>query len=190
MRADDDHPHLGAWERFYAKEVDGLLSLVPTALLLFPLAARFEALALSGVALLAYAVVRILVWGLAELILLPTFGATPGRWLLGLRVEAKAGGRASLGAAAIRTPLLAIFGLGLWLPLFPLVGMLAGIIQLDNFRTTLWDRLAGTTVIGPPAPFWRLACGAAAWVINSLATFTLGWLLFRMTPGYDVLMSV
>ena len=73
------------------------------------------------------------------------WGSTAGKWLMGLTVVREDGGEIGLAAAAIRTALRLVDGLG-----FYAVG--AAFIWTSGRRQRLGDRLAGTLVIHRKEP--------------------------------------
>jgi uncharacterized RDD family membrane protein YckC len=90
-----------------------------------------------------------LVWLLLEPLLLTLWGTTPGKALLGLRVEREEGGRPSVKQAYLRSVLVWGGGMGFGLRaeyLLPVAQWGYSWWMLQKRGTTLWDRTAGTVV--------------------------------------------
>ncbi|MEA3032960.1 MAG: hypothetical protein QOH86_976 [Sphingomonadales bacterium] len=120
--------------------VDWLIggSIFATYLLLDPLATI----------LAAFAVALCLAW----------WGCTPGKWLFGLRVaRAEDGAPLGLRRALRREAMLALWGVGLGLPLIQLLMLLRSYDELENRPPTLWDRSAGSVVLARPVAGLQLA---------------------------------
>ena len=83
----------------------------------------------------------LVIMGLYFVVLEGWFGATLGKWMLGLRVIDLDGGRAGLWKGALRNILRLVDGL----PVFSLLGVI--LIQRSRERARFGDRIAGTRVI-------------------------------------------
>ncbi|MCL6542883.1 MAG: RDD family protein [Roseiflexus sp.] len=126
--------------------------------------------------LLAYAVSLFLAF--TYLIAFETiYGATPGKWLLGMHVFKSDGRRCDARAAAIRA-----------LCLFFIDGLLYGLVAYLSMQPPLYqrvgDRIAKTVVVkrrespSPPPPFWRFLVAAVIYlIITKVAVFivVLAW---------------
>lgn len=102
-------------------------------------------------------VVQLVPWFILEAVLLNRFGATPGKWLLGLSVANADGSRLGLGPATVRSFRILIGGIGFgW-------GLLALICQAFSFYTArrigrpLWDHAGGHVVRAQPLEPWKVA---------------------------------
>lgn len=147
-----------AWRRFFARQMDimAAAALVTPVLVLLGWTDIWSLLVPSSwLILLAPAAV----WIFVESVLLHFFGATPGRWALGVRVESKDGGRPALGQSLKRSVLVWAGGLGFGLRpghLLPIAQWLYGWRMMQMRGRTLWDHSAGTVVIASPLTRWHV----------------------------------
>jgi uncharacterized RDD family membrane protein YckC len=164
--------------RFFARAIDTLSLGVVGAIVAWHYATR------SGIGgpempdLLGSAPAPLALWLIAFLVMVPlealmlaVAGTTPGKALLGLRVVAGDGGRASPLASVRRALDVYLRGLGLGIPVLAFFTMLvAGARRLNHGRTH-WDQAAGTAVVAAPLSGgrWQLALMVfiAAWVALS-----------------------
>jgi len=152
------------WRRLFARTVDvSTLGFVLLMLLAFTIGATApEHAERFGNALqnpIAAGVILYFVWMPAEVICLTLFGATPAKWLFGIRIVAVDGNHLSIGASLRRTLLVWIQGTGLGIPLVALFTQLFAYKRLTKTGTTLWDSATGALVHHRPWGFARaLAC--------------------------------
>jgi len=143
---ESEKPH--PWLRLAARTLDMVLfSLVLGVVIdLFLPSLRKQAneqLALLSLPLMA----------LVEPLFLSRSGATPGKWLMNMRVTTLDGSLVSLPQAYSRSILVWIFGLGLGLPFISLATMLFAYFTLARGKSVWWDRRAATRVEqGPIVP--------------------------------------
>lgn len=78
-------------------------------------------------------------WHLLEGVLIQLFGATPGKFLLGIRVQNDLPGRLSLLRSITRSYYVYILGVGFYLFPFMLIGMVFGFFRLLGSGSSLWD---------------------------------------------------
>lgn len=165
------------WRRFWARTVDigtsGVILLVLVAVFVSSvapdLAARLTALAAHPA---AGGIAVYLVWIPAESLMLAFWGATPAKWLFGIKVTGMDSGRLSIGASFQRASMVFVQGAGLGIPIVALFTQLFAYRRLTKTGQTLWDRGAGTIVQHKKWGIFRaMACTAA--VIFVLAVLSV-----------------
>ncbi|MDQ0464073.1 hypothetical protein QO010_001844 [Caulobacter ginsengisoli] len=173
-----------AWGRFLAKYADALVVTAAYALVVTATRAAgltwFDDVRESIAAmdsLLGWAapfIAWLVVLGVYDWLWLTLIGATPGRMLLGLKVQRVGGdGRPGAGQAAGRTALMLVAGLGLGIPIICPFALIVGYFSLHSKGVTVWDWSSGLKVVLSPVGQWR-------WVLIAiLATAHLGLLLVQ-----------
>ena len=133
------------WRRFFARALDwALAAILWTAFRL--LALRWDWAGWGADALYGYAdAVSLWLGGwlvllILEPILLCTWGYTPGKWLLRLRVRRGEGDKLTWRRAQLRTVLVWLRGTGLGIPLLNLLCLAAGFAACRRDRVLPWDR--------------------------------------------------
>ena len=139
--------YAGLWVRFLALAVDGILF----CLLFFPVTKLVKGVWImsSSDHLWGYrwlvtdpiCIVFLIIMVAYFVVLEGVFGATLGKWLLGLRVVQPDGARPGLVKSALRNMLRMVDGL----PFLSILGSV--LILISPERTRVGDRLAGTRVI-------------------------------------------
>lgn len=141
-RGHDHHP----WRRFFARTVDlfffvllgvGLISI-------FPSQAESIVGAISN-PIIASVVVYFL-WIPIEAAFLAKIGATPAKWIFGIRVSKSDGRNLSYSDALKRTLFACIYGDGFGIPIFALFTRAFAYGKLNKTGTTKWDTVAGSVV--------------------------------------------
>ena len=105
------------WQRFWARTLD--LALADLAVMTV-LSLVFHVSVITNDSTLFSAGTTILIWLVvlaAEPLLLSTWGNTPGKWLLGLRLEDYFGDKLTWGAGFIRCCRVLVTGYGLYIPI-------------------------------------------------------------------------
>jgi uncharacterized RDD family membrane protein YckC len=159
-----------AWARYVARTTDALVMVLP---------GTFVFGALYGLAGLAYPPLLAVVSGgrivefafglaiaiLASLLLesfcLAVFGATPGKWLMGVRVRDAKGAKLSFGAALRRWFYVFAIGRGLGIPL---IGLITAWVSFQHYETegaTAYDQQLAVNVDRPQIAQWRWVIGIA-----------------------------
>jgi uncharacterized RDD family membrane protein YckC len=139
--------------RFWARWLDVHCYLAVWWLAMWAAGRDIEA-TLGNVLLL---VAQLVPWVIAESIMIHRYGATPGKWLLGLRVANADGTPLSLAAATLRSFRILVIGIGFgWGPL-ALFCQAFSFVMVRRLGHPLWDHAGGHRVraVGPLAA-WRI----------------------------------
>lgn len=135
--------------RFWARWFDFLLNMVVVFGLMRLLSLDMAAALLSPAFMLLYT----LPWLMLESIAIHLVGTTPGKYLLGIRVQCLDGTRLSLGVSVLRAFRVYVLGMGMVLWIFPLICHCLSLWVLLKTKMTFWDRVGGTEVrVTSPAP--------------------------------------
>ncbi len=128
--------------RFWARWFDLLLNLMVVFGLMRVLGLDIATAMISPVFMLTFLLPGVLL----EAIGIHLLGATPGKCLLGARVQRKDGERMELGPAVVRSFRVHVLGMGMLVWLFPLICHLLSLWFLMKMRSTFWDRVGGSEV--------------------------------------------
>lgn len=164
------------WRRFFARAVDIwtggiLLFLLLTFSVGYAAPSSAVGFAKAMETPLVAALLLYLLWIPAEAIFLSFFGATPAKWLFGIRVAHPDGDLLSFSEALKRSVLVWVNGLGIGIPLVALFTQLFAYRRLTRTGTTLWDTSAGAVVTHQRwMAFRALACTVAVVGVSILAT--------------------
>lgn len=101
-------------------------------------------------------VVQLVPWFILESILIHRYGATPGKWLLGLRVVNTNGSALSLAAATLRSFRILVGGIGFGWSLLALFCQTLSFFTARRLGNALWDHAAGHRVLSQPLIAWRI----------------------------------
>ena len=148
-----------AWRRFFARQIDltiGIGLVIPAAAAL-GWTDYWSTVVPDGWTML---LVPAALWIVLEALQLHFLGWTPGRLVLGLRVERKDGGKVSLGQGLKRSLFVWAGGLGFGLrpgQLLPVAQWIYGFWSFQKHGQTLWDHAAGTVVTARPLGRWHAA---------------------------------
>jgi hypothetical protein len=104
-----------------------------------------EALSEKGSDLL-FGIVLLIIWIFVEALLLSTFGTTPGKWLLKIRLISLSGSPISYSSALSRSIGVWWGGLGIGVPIVSLVTLIVAHGRLTRNATTSWDKEDGFVV--------------------------------------------
>lgn len=173
-------PRPRPFARLWARWFDLLLYLVLVFGLMRVLQLDMAAAVVSPWFMLTY----LLPWVLLEAIALHQSGTTPGKWLLGVRVElAGSGGLLPLGVSVRRSFRVFVLGMGMNMWLFPILCHGLSLWVLLKTGTTFWDRVSGSRVRVGEVPAGRIV----AFVILFLALLVA--LQFIMAPVTEEIMD-
>ncbi len=84
-------------------------------------------------------IMSIILMVLVEPLFLSTWGTTPGKWLLGLRVRNNTGQKLSYGEGFYRTVQAMWYGLGFWIPIFNLIRGYKCYYDCKEGKTLEWE---------------------------------------------------
>ena len=101
-------------------------------------------------------VVQLVPWFIVESILIHRFAATPGKWLLGLRVTNIDGSALSLSAATLRSFRILVGGIGFGWSLLALFCQALSFFTARRLGNPLWDHAGGHRVHARPLVVWRI----------------------------------
>ena len=94
---------------------------------------------------------------LMEAAMVGSLGFTPGKWLLGLRVETLGGQRLSTGQAFVRSLRVWVLGMGMFIPLMMIIGCCMSLWFGKKKGGMLWDLQSGFQVKGEQLTRKRIA---------------------------------
>ena len=100
----------------------------------------------AAVASIMFMMTYLLPWAIMEGISIHVTGTTPGKWLLGIRVQQIDGGQVTLGASVRRALRVIFYGIGLNVPIFREICHGIALWYIFKFRATWWDRAGGSEV--------------------------------------------
>jgi uncharacterized RDD family membrane protein YckC len=100
--------------------------------------------------------VRIVLSALLNAALLSWTSTTPGKWLCGVRIVRKDGGRVTFGRALKREVEAVIAGCGLWFPIISIVAIGYKGVQLTDKGEISWDEHCGLVAVQRPNTWGQL----------------------------------
>lgn len=126
------------WRRYFARSLDLLLySVIWDVFLALVMGVNISMRSAGGKILDSFVILLMML--LAEPVLLTLFGATPGKWILGLRVTDNAGERLTLEEARVRTWKVCLHGMGLSIPIWSIVRMWKSYKVCMEEETQEWE---------------------------------------------------
>ena len=132
---DRQEPH--PWRRYFARAMD--VSLATLVILLIQSLVLHSPLQGGNVANIGR---TLLAWGivlLVEPLFLHFLGTTPGKWVWGIRVEGRDGGRLPLGESYRRTFLVFVAGEGMTIPVVDLICHFRSYRKYTQGEDLLWE---------------------------------------------------
>lgn len=139
------------WVRYWARTLDLLSFAIFIGIVIGVVDPKI--LELIPETLLGFVI--ILAYNFTEPAMLATFGATPFKALLRVRVRNHDGSKLSYFQALRRTFSVLVFGQGLGIPIVALITSIASYSRLTNHHTTRWDEAGGTVVSHQTVQWWR-----------------------------------
>lgn len=100
----------------------------------------------------SYVPFELILWIPIEAALITYLGTTPGKWLLGIKLQ----GRFDFMGALRRSVSVWLRGLGLGMPFFAAFSLFTAYQRLQLLRQTSWDRDENITVTHAPIKKWRV----------------------------------
>jgi len=131
-----------AWSRFAARTFDYILITSYWILMLTAFAPAYLA-ASNGPLIVLFAIFS---WVFVEALLLSIFGTTPGKYLLGIRLEKTGTGRPSFPDALARSFGVWLLGEAAGIPVVNLLAWYLALNRLTKNGVTAWDENYGFTV--------------------------------------------
>lgn len=136
-------PQVRPWVRYWARMLDiclfGLVGGVVMGIFAPQALSKQGSDQLFGIALL-------FVWAFVEPFMVATFGTTPGKWLLKVRLTLAAGSAVSYSHALSRSITVWWRGLGIGFPIVSLITLIIAYGQLTRNGVTSWDKEGGFVV--------------------------------------------
>ena len=163
------------WRRYFARHLDqAVITLVVTAVLALAFRVNFSKIPALGEWLLVY-----VYWALLiplEALLLSRFGTTPGKWLMGIRLEHADGRRLTFSQAAVRAWDVFGRGMGYNIPIYNLYRQWKSYKDVRDGDGPEWD--GEVTLAAAGCRWWRTAAYLAACALVCLLAV---WA--ALTPG-------
>ena len=149
------------WARCGAKQIDIILFGVPAALLFGNALNHFFILTPELPALFSRVLAFVLILAVPliviEPLLIARFGATPGKWLMGLRVRREPHGENLTYRAALRRSINCFFfGFGAGIPVIALLPMMNAYLYFIKNGRSRWDQLVSAQISSENRVKWRL----------------------------------
>ena len=153
--------YVQAWARWLARGVDALLILAVALGVWYGIGVHLGLGIEIGIAqseslnwmltpsvqtVIAETVAFVLLMLIVEPFFIGIAGATPGKWLLGIRVTRADGRNLGYGGAFMRTLLVIVFGLGLYVPFLSFIVMVAQFAIVQSGKLATWDEILGSKV--------------------------------------------
>lgn len=133
-----NYENVRPWVRYWARYIDMYLFItliVIIQLLVFPTKQLNETTAILGI---------YFIWIFLEAQLMATWGTTPGKWLLKIRVRDSNFNKLTLKTALLRSALVWLIGAGMYV--FSFITEIFSYVMLQNKGITVWDRLCKCNV--------------------------------------------
>lgn len=158
------------WRRFFARMLDLLLYTALWGSFL-ELLAGSSAIRNSAGSGLLNTVMSLLIMVLLEPLLLRLWGATPGKWVMGLSVTDSDGGRLCYSAGLSRTLSVLWYGMGGYIPIYRLIRLWKSYKACDEDSGLPWE--AETSLSLRTQKRWRAPVLACAYIIIVLGAMVL-----------------
>jgi uncharacterized RDD family membrane protein YckC len=144
-------PQIRPWVRYWARTFDFLFFSV----LVGALAGVISPDTVEGIPETILGFVVLFAYCFIEPVMLATFGTTPFKALLRVRVRNGDGSKLSYPQALRRTLSVLLFGQGLGIPLVALITCITSYSRLTNHGSTRWDATGGFVVSHQTLQWWR-----------------------------------
>lgn len=172
------------WRRYFARYLDYRL-LFAGIMLLLSVVLRIRPISSNVIKILNYAVGIIAIPLLA--LMLRYWGTTPGKWVMGIRLESIHGGKLSGGEALYREGKIIWHGLGLFIPIVDIWRNYRSYRNEKEGIEHAWDE--DTEVIYTPWTRWKKAAAAALMVGSLLISIFSGFSLVMPTHRGEITVS-
>lgn len=107
-----------------------------------------------------------LAWVPIEAVLLWTWGSTPGKWLLGIRLKKEHAKKLDFETSIRRSFAVWFKGIGMGIPIVNFFCLISAYHRLRLFKTTSWDAQEKTAVEHRPIAQWRFYLAAILAIIG------------------------
>ena len=170
-KEDTYHKVTSPWRRFFARHFDLFLYTTLWSLLGILLLGLSPSSETGSAWFSAGGIVSVVMMVLLEPLLLATWGTTPGKWLLGLRVRNNTGQKLSYGEGSYRTLQALWYGAGMFIPIFELFRGYKYYYDCAEGKTLPWewDSELHLKDEKPARAFALVGCAAAAVGLLALA---------------------
>ncbi len=149
---------LHPWRRFFARFIDTILFVYPLYYIGFDLSDSIHILTNTLYIPIISIVIMNTLWIPLEAMCITYFGATPGKWLFGIRVKDRSGSRLIFSSAIKRTLYMYVVGAGLGLPIVTIFTLFFSFTRLLQTGTTVWDAANNSVVTHTPWGYIRTFC--------------------------------
>ncbi|KTD78795.1 RDD family protein [Legionella waltersii] len=156
-------PLVRPWVRFWARSVDEVLFSYVFAFLLFYFVPSF----FEGPYYLAFAVSCLFCWIFVETAFLITWGTTPGKWILNIRIQANNGQKPSVLHAFKRSVKVWFFGEGIGVPFISIFTLFCAYFELDKNKICTWDKSEQFTITHRPLSHYRIFAASMILVVST-----------------------
>lgn len=165
------------WIRYWARLIDILLFSVMVG---FVIGVVYEP-ALDQIPDTIFGIIALIIYLFVEPIMLMSWGSTPGKSLLSIRLRNEDGSKLSYGEGLTRSFKVLIQGEGVGIPLISLVTNILAYNRLTGQGITTWDETGNHTVAHREISGWRVLI-----VLVILIGFTalIAWDAQAAYPGY------
>lgn len=145
------------WVRYWAKQLDFSLAGIPLGGL-----AAFLVSVLPAFSGIVFVIIILPICAIVEALLLSTWGYTPGKWLLKVKVRTEAGNRLTFLEALKRSFSVIYHGMGLGIPIISMITSFKSFERLIDNGFTKWDEAGSFTVTHDRIGIVRIICFIAA----------------------------
>lgn len=170
---DEEVPQVRPWVRFWARWIDNNLcgiNIILTLTIYVPWAVGHYLNMVSSIPTVISGMLVLFVWIFFETFLLSTWGATPGKWLLGITLRDSEGKRPTFSKAFNRSLSVWWRGLGIGFPLISLFTLINAHGELTNKGITSWDREGGFVISHKKIGYLRFILTILLFIVFVLLT--------------------
>ena len=161
-RTDSTHP----WLRYWARYLDIVLCGFGLGVVL-----AFVAPSVADVPEVILSIAVLLVWVFVEAALLSSWGTTPGKWLLRIKIKGP-NDKIDFSSALNRSFSVWYKGLGFGIPIVYLFTLMSSYKHLTKEGITPWDKDGGFTISFQKIGFFRMATSVILSIIFKIILFS------------------
>jgi len=152
---EEDQTHVSPWNRFLARYFDYAIFSIS----LLPLIWKFGEVLANYSLLFPFSFLLLLpskaLWIPVEALLVSTWGYTPGKFLLNIKLLHNRK-KLTFSKALRRSFLVWVRGIGLGIPFITIITQFSAYIQLYSRMKTSWDEEEKVKTIQKPIPLWMI----------------------------------